>query len=661
MAAVLRQRRGGDSGVNSKISSTHDVTHFSDDGIGHGRVPTPSVHGSDCGGSLSSIDDGRKVGSPSAEASVGGDVFTSSTFWTSRALTLRILGALYLVIFLSTEAEAPLLIGHRGLSPAAPAIAKLRRMASDQGVWTTFLRTPSLLHLLPAAWFDESDFGHILVCRCGAFISLVLALGLSEHVLVLLSAWCLYNSIKEVGGPWYGFAWEPQLCETAFCCGVFLCPFTARRFGPPQPLKDAAKSSRGGMPLAHHVGRTCLAVLAFRVMLAAGLLKQRARDPCWRDYTCFLYHYENMPMPNPLSWFMHYLPLSVHSWVQYISIDVVELILPYGFLLSPFEVVPLVGRFCRLARRSAALSSILLMIGIQGTGNYAFLNIATCLPCFACLDDRLLHHLLPRCLRPGQCASPGTVARVFHLGSMVIAASAFAALSMPGFSWLALGNEGIAHVPPVALHFWERFGRPLDLGNMYSSGRFAHVTRQRSEVVLWGLECTDVNEDRCKWLELDVPCKPGSLDRAPCVTAPFHRRFAWQFWFVGLGHDAAWLHEFCERLVAGDAAALSALERDAHRPPLMAVQARLYRYRFSSFDAWRSGQLRRSSSVATLPHVATAAAMSADRRSQYDNLPPLPADVADTQGLWWRRTFEGREMPLVRRKSGDLLHGNIAR
>ncbi len=36
-------------------------------------------------------------------------------------------------------------------------------------------------------------------------------------------------------------------------------------------------------------------------MLGAGLIKLRG-DPCWRDLTCLVYHYETQPNPNPLSW-----------------------------------------------------------------------------------------------------------------------------------------------------------------------------------------------------------------------------------------------------------------------------------------------------------------------------------------------------------------------
>ena len=45
----------------------------------------------------------------------------------------------------------------------------------------------------------------------------------------------------------------------------------------------------------------------FRLMFGAGLIKLRG-DPCWRDLTCLNYYFETQPMPNPLSWYFHWMP-----------------------------------------------------------------------------------------------------------------------------------------------------------------------------------------------------------------------------------------------------------------------------------------------------------------------------------------------------------------
>lgn len=116
---------------------------------------------------------------------------------------------------------------------------------------------------------------------------------------------CTYNSIRLVGGQWFSYAWEPQLGETALHIALLSCPLLARRDGP-RPLSL-------NMPVRHHVARCVLAWLAFRIMFAAGLLKVRSGDPCWVTYTCFDHHFENMPMPNPLTWYAHFLPAHIKA------------------------------------------------------------------------------------------------------------------------------------------------------------------------------------------------------------------------------------------------------------------------------------------------------------------------------------------------------------
>ena len=38
-----------------------------------------------------------------------------------------------------------------------------------------------------------------------------------------------------------------------------------------------------------------------------------------------------------------------------------------------------------------------------------------------------------------------------------------------------------------------------------------------------------VSHDKRRWYELEFPCKPGRLDRRPCMCAPYHYRLDWRF------------------------------------------------------------------------------------------------------------------------------------
>src|SRR2546427_809169 len=101
--------------------------------------------------------------------------------------------------------------------------------------------------------------------------------------------WVLYLSIVNVGQTFYSFGWESLLLEAGFLA-IFLGPATT--------------TPQFSLILL-------LRWLLFRVEFGAGMIKMRG-DRCWRDLTCLYYHHETQPMPNPLSWYFHRLPKSLH-------------------------------------------------------------------------------------------------------------------------------------------------------------------------------------------------------------------------------------------------------------------------------------------------------------------------------------------------------------
>src|SRR5437867_12524230 len=75
------------------------------------------------------------------------------------------------------------------------------------------------------------------------------------------------------------------------------------------PLGRSGPVARNTPPSPMVIG--LLRWLTFRLMFGAGLIKLRG-DPCWRDLTCLVFHYETQPNPNPLSWYLHQLPPWFH-------------------------------------------------------------------------------------------------------------------------------------------------------------------------------------------------------------------------------------------------------------------------------------------------------------------------------------------------------------
>lgn len=371
--------------------------------------------------------------------------------------------------------------------------------------------------LLEAPLLLDAGLSGTLALRCGAGLLASLAGVVRPNVLSALAQLVVYRRVQKDGGRWFGYAWETQLDETGLLCFVLALA--------PDGSSQVACASR-------YFARLALQVLAFRIMLAAGLLKMRAREQCWKDYTCLHYHFMTTPQPTPLSFYAAQLPQPVKQWMQWAGIDVAELILPFGFLLelprAVFAAVPLPGFglvswVFLTARWFAAVGTIGLMLGIQATGNYSFLQLLTAVPCAAALGKH-----------GGRDSPPSRALRALLVPRAVIAlllTLALALASYPGFVWLVTGSKRRNPVPWV-----------LDLaggGSTFSSGRFASMTKVRDEASIHVLRCIEESsceeqkesrlESKCMWIEVDIACKVGSVSRSPCFTSPLHRRFAWQW------------------------------------------------------------------------------------------------------------------------------------
>jgi hypothetical protein len=70
----------------------------------------------------------------------------------------------------------------------------------------------------------------------------------------------------------------------------------------------------------------------------------------------------------------------------------------------------------------------------------------------------------------------------------------------------------------------------LNLVNTY--GAFGSVGKIRTEIIIMG--CTDQNDQpgqicaNNQWSEYEFICKPGNINRRPCIRAPYHHRLDWQ-------------------------------------------------------------------------------------------------------------------------------------
>src|SRR5437867_4487535 len=220
------------------------------------------------------------------------------SYWYSRLVFERGLALIYLVAFLVAVNQFIPLLGERGLLPAARFVREV-----------PFRASPSLFYL------QSSDTAFRVASWAGVLLSLLALTGLVQQRSGIAAGivwgllWLLYLSFVNVGQTFYSFGWESLLLEIGF----FAIFAGSTRTPPPA--------------LLNWIYRWTL----FRLMFGAGLIKMRG-DPCWRDLTCLDYYFETQPIPNPLSWYFHWLPRSVlHGGVAFNHI--VELIVPFGYFL----------------------------------------------------------------------------------------------------------------------------------------------------------------------------------------------------------------------------------------------------------------------------------------------------------------------------------------
>ena len=439
------------------------------------------------------------------------------TYWYSRFLFERMLAAMYLVGFAVAINQFVPLLGERGLLP----VSRFTQFVS-------FRASPSLFYLSP------TDTAFRVAAWTGIVLAVLMLTGWPQQRGTIVSAgvwallWLLYLSFVNVGQTFYSFGWETLLLESGFLA-MFL----------------------GGSSTAPSMWLIWMyRWLLFRVMFGAGLIKIRG-DACWRDLTCLNYYFETQPMPNPVSWYFHWLPEAVHKGGVAFN-HFVELLVPFGYF-APQPIATVAG---------------LLTIAFQGvlivSGNLSWLNWLTVTLCIPTLDDRFLSWLP---LSPPLLHEPSLV----HRGAIYALAAVVAVLSVaPTLNMLS------------ASQIMNTSFEPFHLVNTY--GAFGGITRTRYEIVIEGTDDETVSS-ATKWREYEFKGKPGDPNRRAPQVAPYHLRLDWLMWFEAFAPQPQdqWFIALLQRLLRGDPATVSLLHTNPFpdHPPRF-LRARYYRYWFTT-------------------------------------------------------------------------------
>lgn len=463
-----------------------------------------------------------------------------STYALPCWIFLRLIGAVYLAAFWSLGVQVIGLIGHDGILPASEYMAAAREWADDQqmGLFRVFV-IPTLF------WLNASDAFLKGICIGGAGMASLLLFGVAPAILLPL-LWLTYLSLVIVCNDFLAFQWDTLLLETGLLA-IFVAPLTRW-----DRLRSAAEPQR--IPL------WLLRWLLFRLIFGSGVVKLASGDPTWHGLTALTFHYETQPLPTPIAWYAHHLPL----WFQEAStaaVLAVELAAPW-LIVAPRRL-RLIG--CGI------LVTLQLLIAL--TGNYAFFNVLTIALCILLLDDEAL----------GRTREPSLLARRRWPKWLV---GAVACVTVPVSAIILLNQMGVEPPGSVVVLPLQGLVQPFRSVNGY--GLFAVMTTTRPEIIVEG------SNDGVMWLPYEFKDKPGDLRRSPPWVAPHQPRLDWQMWFAALSrYDyEPWLQHFLVRLLEGSPAVLGLVGRDPFqgKPPQL-VRAVLYRYHFADAETRRTQRL----------------------------------------------------------------------
>jgi len=299
--------------------------------------------------------------------------------------------------------------------------------------------------------------------------------------------------------------------------------------------------------------------------LGAGLIKIRG-DKCWRDLTCMNYHYQTQPVPNPMSYYMHQAPVWWHM-TETFGNHIIELVLPF------FTFLP------RIFRMIGGFGQIFFQIVLITSGNLSFLNWLTIVPSLAYFDDRFYGQFFPKSTKKkiqeiqlleksdSEKVKEGTIRTFINYGGAVL----LAYLSLPVVINL-LSSKQIMNTSYD----------PFKMVNTY--GAFGSVTKVRTEIIFEGTYNMDPDYPMALWKEYEFKCKPGKVDRAPCLISPYHYRLDWLMWFAAFQRyeQNPWLLHLAGKFLVNDNETSTLIHYNpflGKKPPKW-IRARHYEYEY---------------------------------------------------------------------------------
>jgi hypothetical protein len=480
----------------------------------------------------------------------------------------RVFAGIMLTAWLSLGAQVRVLLGSRGLLPAADF---LEAVHAEPGL--SWLDVPTLFRL------GCSDGALVAGVVAGALLSVLALAGVGRRVCFALST-VLYLSYVAVGRDFLSFQWDNLLLE----CGLLAAFLPGDR----------------PAPLVHFLFR----VLLFKLYFESGLAKWQSYLHDWQDGSAMTFYYETAPLPTPLAFFAHHLPTWWHHLESRATL-VLELLVPFA-IFGP--------RPTRLLAAVAFTGFQILNVATANYGFFCYLALALHLFLF---DDRDVERAAAWLAQITSPRVAGLAARLRRIAGAPEAAARAVLTRLPrlvppmpvvasrwlgraaaaAYLTLSLAEARLTFAEPGALVTWMgaalEVNARLRLVNTYHL--FAAITRERIEPEFQTLpEGTPELQNRSDpgsdatvdtaFVAHDLRHKPGDVRRAPDFVAPHQPRVDFQLWFYGLrfrSREPAYVSTLLERMCE-DPPAVQPLFSSPLPPRPAAVRIVYWRYTFAT-------------------------------------------------------------------------------
>lgn len=261
---------------------------------------------------------------------------------------------------------------------------------------------------LPLRWLRRPDLGADLICL---------------SALVLAMAGMVTRRARSAIS--YAVLWYSYLCMQALIGHdpplLFEAGFLAIILGPGRPPAAATDPIVAALSdSAARVGLASARWVLFRLLFGAGVVKLLGGDPSWWGLTATSHHYQSQPLPTPLAWWMHKLPMPIHRLST-----VIMFLIECGVSMLCFA--PGHGTL----RRAAFAAQLGLQVIMGLTGSFSFFQTLTAILAIPLLASAPCSDMpaVSAAATPAGAASPQSVWATVFRGSIALAGSAASTVS----------------------------------------------------------------------------------------------------------------------------------------------------------------------------------------------------------------------------------------